>query len=83
MATELTVQNERAFQKQPHIFLNSKVKAKSGAKNRWYKEVGLGFKTPATAISGSYIGTFTIAIEECRRKLNRFGLGSPVITGLK
>ena len=23
---------------------------------RWYKEVGLGFKTPAEAINGTYIG---------------------------
>lgn len=61
MATELTVQSERAFQKQPHIFLNAKAK---GTKNRrvgkggrrWYKDVGLGFKTPKTAIEGTYIG---------------------------
>jgi len=59
MATELTVQSERAFQKQPHIFLNSKTKAKSkkaGKGRRWYKDVGLGFRTPKTAIEGSYIG---------------------------
>ena len=59
MATELTVQSERAFQKQPHIFQNSKTKAKSArpgkAGRRWYKDVGLGFKTPKTAIEGSYI----------------------------
>ena len=60
MATELTVQSERAFQKQPHIFLNNKVK-KSKSKvgkggRRWFKDVGLGFKTPRTAIEGSYIG---------------------------
>jgi small subunit ribosomal protein S11e len=56
----LTVQSERAFQKQPHIFLNSKSKAKSKrvgkGGRRWYKEVGLGFRTPKTAIEGSYIG---------------------------
>lgn len=60
-ATELTVQSERAFQKQPHIFQNSKVKAKSSRPGkggrRWYKDVGLGFRTPKTAIEGSYIGT--------------------------
>jgi small subunit ribosomal protein S11e len=59
MATELTVQSERAFQKQPHIFLNQKTKAKSkkvGQARRWYKDVGLGFRTPKTAIEGSYIG---------------------------
>ena len=62
MATELTVQSERAFQKQPHIFLNhrgqkaksTKHKGKGG--RRWYKDVGLGFRTPKTAIEGSYIG---------------------------
>ncbi len=57
----MTVQSERAFQKQPHIFLNSKTKAKSArpGKNgrRWYKDVGLGFRTPKNAIEGSYIGT--------------------------
>jgi small subunit ribosomal protein S11e len=60
MATELTVQSERAFQKQPHIFLNSKSKTKSSrvgkGGRRWYKDVGLGFRTPKTAIEGSYIG---------------------------
>lgn len=61
MATELTVQSERAFQKQPHIFLNNKSKAKSSKKigkggRRWYKDVGLGFRTPKTAIEGNYIG---------------------------
>jgi small subunit ribosomal protein S11e len=57
----LTVQSERAFLKQPHIFQNAKVKAK-GARpgkggRRWYKDVGLGFRTPKAAIEGSYIGT--------------------------
>ncbi|KAK9453030.1 ribosomal protein S17-domain-containing protein [Dipodascopsis uninucleata] len=54
MATELTVQSERAFQKQPHIFLNSKTRGKKSTK-RWYKDVGLGFKTPKEAIQGHYI----------------------------
>ncbi|SCU80393.1 LADA_0B07140g1_1 [Lachancea dasiensis] len=54
MSTELTVQAERAFQKQPHIFTNPKTKANRRTK-RWYKNVGLGFKTPKTAIEGSYI----------------------------
>ncbi|VTT81465.1 unnamed protein product [Fusarium fujikuroi] len=60
-ATELTVQSERAFQKQPHIFQNSKTKTKSTRPGkggrRWYKDVGLGFRTPKTAIEGSYIAT--------------------------
>ncbi|CAG8923484.1 unnamed protein product [Penicillium salamii] len=58
MATELTVQSERAFQKQPHIFLNTKAKAsskKSAQGRRWYKDVGLGFRTPKAAIEGTYI----------------------------
>ena len=61
MATELAVQSERAFQKQPHIFLNAKVASKNSKKGkggkRWYKDVGLGFRTPKTAIEGNYIGT--------------------------
>lgn len=60
MATELTVQSERAYQKQPHIFTNQKVTVKSRrvgkGGRRWYKDVGLGFRTPKTAIEGSYIG---------------------------
>lgn len=54
MATELAVQSERAFQKQPHIFNASKSKS-SKASKRWYKDVGLGFKTPKEAVLGSYI----------------------------
>ncbi|KEZ42227.1 hypothetical protein SAPIO_CDS6080 [Scedosporium apiospermum] len=59
MATELTVQSERAYLKQPHIFQNAKVKVKSTRPGkggrRWYKDVGLGFRTPKTAIEGNYI----------------------------
>ena len=62
MATELTVQSERAFQKQPHVFLNHK-RAGAGKSRRvgkggrrWYKDVGLGFRTPKLAIEGQYIG---------------------------
>ncbi|KIW17565.1 40S ribosomal protein S11 [Exophiala spinifera] len=60
MATELTVQSERAYQKQPHIFLNHKSKAAKSRRvgkggRRWYKDVGLGFRTPKTAIEGVYI----------------------------
>lgn len=64
MATELAVQSERAYQKQPHVFLNSKRANTERGKNRrigkgtrrWYKDVGLGFRTPKTAIDGDYIG---------------------------
>lgn len=68
MATELAVQSERAFQKQPHIFLNHKKGAKALRSNRigkggrrWYKDVGLGFKTPRTAIELKYIGMLVLA----------------------
>lgn len=61
MATELTVQSERAYQKQPHIFVNQKTKRTKSTRvgkggRRWYKDVGLGFRTPKTAIEGTYIG---------------------------
>lgn len=56
MSGELVVQAHSAFQKQPHIFTNAKGSRKSGAKpKRWFKEVGLGFKTPREAIDGEYI----------------------------
>lgn len=51
---ELGVQTEKAFQKQP-IFQNSKAALKTRDR-RWYKDVGLGFKTPRAAIDGTYIG---------------------------
>ena len=68
MATELTVQSERAYQKQPHIFLNHKNKTTKSRKvgkggRRWYKDVGLGFRTPKTAIDGSYIGQLSAFYE--------------------
>ena len=70
MATELTVQSERAFQKQPHIFLNSKTKTKSARPGkggrRWYKDVGLGFKTPSEAINGHYVGASVVRFSFAR-----------------
>jgi len=62
----LTVQSERAFQKQPHIFLNSKrqsgkTKRVGKGGRRWFKDVGLGFRTPKNAIEGSYIGRSSTA----------------------
>ncbi|KAJ2413213.1 30S ribosomal protein S11, chloroplastic, partial [Coemansia sp. RSA 2524] len=44
---------ERSFQKQDAVFLNAKGVNKKNS--RWYKEVGLGYKTPASAINGTYI----------------------------
>ncbi|KAL0089179.1 40S ribosomal protein [Phycomyces blakesleeanus] len=49
----MSEQTEKAFQKQAGIFQNSKISAKRN--QRWYKDVGLGFKTPKEAKSGSYI----------------------------
>lgn len=82
MATELTVQSERAYQKQPHIFVNQKTKRTKSTKvgkggRRWYKDVGLGFKTPKTAIEGTYIGMVICAVEiqrfrELDSRLNAF-----------
>eukprot|EP00270_Netrium_digitus_P007829 TRINITY_DN22_c0_g1_i1.p1 TRINITY_DN22_c0_g1~~TRINITY_DN22_c0_g1_i1.p1 ORF type:complete len:183 (+),score=42.53 TRINITY_DN22_c0_g1_i1:65-550(+) len=52
-------QTEKAFQKQPKVFLFGKTKTKSRTpgKNgsRFYKNVGLGFKTPREAIDGTYV----------------------------
>ncbi|PPQ76338.1 hypothetical protein CVT26_008966 [Gymnopilus dilepis] len=50
-------QIEKAYQKQ-NIFLNAKSrggKKISTKEKRWYKDVGLGFKTPSEAINGTYI----------------------------
>merc|ERR1712080_688510 len=46
-----------AFQKQGGVFLNSKslLSAKTKKGVRYYKNVGLGFKTPKEAIEGNYI----------------------------
>merc|ERR1719451_52274 len=51
------IQNERAFQKQIGVFLNSKkLQAKKTASGvRYFKKIGLGFKTPQTAIEGEYV----------------------------
>ena len=47
-------QNERAFQKQPTIFLNKKGGLKP-SEARFTCSPGLGFKTPALARAGAYI----------------------------
>merc|ERR1719378_836937 len=51
-------QAERAFQKQPTIFVGKKRvlgSKKEGKTLRYWKQVGLGFKTPRDAINGTYI----------------------------
>ena len=48
-------QTEKAFQKQSAVFIGRKgKKGKSGVK-RYYKNIGLGFKTPQEAINGTYV----------------------------
>merc|ERR1712047_225545 len=47
-------QNEKAFQKQPTVFLNRKG-TKSKKTLRYHRSVGLGFKTPREASEGTYI----------------------------
>merc|ERR1711918_107219 len=55
----MTDQNEKAFQKQQPIFLGSRrILSKKGARgkrDRYYKNVGLGFKIPKEAIEGTYV----------------------------
>lgn len=50
------MQTEKSFQKQEHIFLGyKKIKQNKGRIPRWYKNIGLGFKTPEEAKVGNYI----------------------------
>ena len=50
-------QRENAFQKQSGVFLNSKalMSAKTTRGVRYYKDIGLGIKTPREAITGNYV----------------------------
>merc|ERR1712137_962002 len=51
-------QTEKAFQKQPTVFLNKKACLKSSKNKkamRFTRSIGLGFKTPRDAIEGTYI----------------------------
>merc|ERR1711907_187602 len=62
-STKMDIQHERAYQKQagvnqgfnktPGLKLAKTAPGKNG--KRWYKNVGLGFKTPKEAIEGNYI----------------------------
>jgi small subunit ribosomal protein S11e len=56
--TNMADQAERSFQKQPTIFLNRKKgigKKKKKRSVRYVRNVGLGFKTPREAQTGTYI----------------------------
>eukprot|EP01041_Mallomonas_annulata_P008866 gene8866-18364_t len=53
-------QTEKAYQKQDGVFIGRKrvlgKKSKKAAKSmRYYKSIGLGFKTPKEAIEGAYV----------------------------
>ena len=50
-------QNEKAYQKQDAVFIGRKkvIGQKSKKGMRYYKSIGLGFKTPKNAIEGSYV----------------------------
>ena len=48
------MQTEKSFQRQPIVFAGyKKLLAKKGKLTRWTRNVGLGFKTPVTAIKVS------------------------------
>ena len=50
-------QNQKAFQKQDAIFVGKKTKVlgkKVKGATRYYRSIGLGFKTPKSAIEGIY-----------------------------
>uniref|UniRef100_A0A8I3RQY9 Small ribosomal subunit protein uS17 n=1 Tax=Canis lupus familiaris TaxID=9615 RepID=A0A8I3RQY9_CANLF len=53
------IQTKRAYQKQPTIFQNKKrfLLGETGKEKlpQYYKNIGLGFKTPKEAIEGTYI----------------------------
>ena len=51
------IQTEKAYQKQLGVFQNSKkvLSKKSVTGPRFFKKIGLGFKTPQAAIEGDYI----------------------------
>ena len=50
-------QTEKAFQKQDAVFVGKKASLikKSKAGTRYYRNIGLGFKTPKSAIEGTYV----------------------------
>ncbi|XP_063727794.1 small ribosomal subunit protein uS17-like [Symsagittifera roscoffensis] len=53
---ESMVQVEKAFQKQKSYTVSKEMVVKGTHKRkRWFKDIGLGFKTPKEAIRGQYI----------------------------
>ena len=52
-----SLQYEKAYQKQDGVFIGKKkvISKQKGKGFRYYKNVGLGFKTPKAAIEGKYV----------------------------
>ena len=50
----MEVQIQNAFQKQGGVFLGSKMSARKEG-GRYYRSIGLGFKTPKEAITGTFV----------------------------
>ncbi|CAK9145994.1 unnamed protein product [Ilex paraguariensis] len=74
--TNMAEQTEKAFLKQPKVFLCSKKsgKGKRPGKggNRYWKSIGLGFKTPREAIEGLFGGPKLLDFEELQRNYLRY-----------
>ena len=55
----MTEQTEKSYQKQAGLSSggrgSTQFKQKGGKNMRWYKNVGLGFKTPRAAIDGNFV----------------------------
>ena len=55
MSGQLLSQTQKSFQKQDGIFQGSKRVVAKGRAPRYYRSIGLGFKTPEEAIKGNYV----------------------------
>ena len=55
MSQQPLAQTQKSFQKQDGIFLGSKRVVAKGRAPRYYRSIGLGFKTPEEAIKGNYV----------------------------
>ena len=53
----MTQQTEKSYLKQPTVYMNKKTLSAERLKKgfRYYRNIGLGFKTPKEAITGHYI----------------------------
>lgn len=51
----MDVQVEKAFQKQGGVRIVKAKATRPTRRARWYKNIGLGIKTPAAAVNGKYI----------------------------